>query len=83
MLKDEIENAQLREELKNKQYMAKYDLACQVNKLKFLKNEHSNKYGKAAAHQHSLEAKHSEIYLRKVETKIHDTLAHAHTEAPP
>ncbi|KAG1838499.1 hypothetical protein F4604DRAFT_1941315 [Suillus subluteus] len=85
LLNDEIENAQsdriTREELKNERYMAKYNLARQVNEHKYLKTERADDHAEAAAaHIRGLEAKNSEIRLREAETKMHDAVAHAHAE---
>jgi len=85
MLNAEIENVQSdkisREELKNKRYMVKYNLARQVNEHKFLKHECTDDYAEAAAaHICGLEAKNSEIHLREAEAKMHNALVHAHKE---
>ncbi|KAG1883067.1 hypothetical protein F4604DRAFT_1920960 [Suillus subluteus] len=85
-LNDEIKSIQLdrviREELKNKRYMAKYNFTHQVNEHNFLHDEHMhNDQEAAAAHQHSQEAKDSEIVcLCEAETKMHAALASAHAE---
>jgi len=82
---DEIENALsdrvTREELRNEHYMAKYNLACQLNEHKYLKAECVDDHVEAtAAHQRALATKDSEIRLREAEMKMHDALAHVHME---
>ncbi|KAG1855030.1 hypothetical protein C8R48DRAFT_776435 [Suillus tomentosus] len=68
-------------ELKNERYMAKYNLARQVDEHKFLREErvHCDKEA-VATHQCSQEAKDTEIHLREAEAKMHAALAHAHAE---
>ncbi|KAG2153826.1 hypothetical protein DEU56DRAFT_907307 [Suillus clintonianus] len=82
---DEIEKALSdrvsRDELKNEQYMVKYNLARQLNEHKYLEAECTGGYAEAAvAHQRSQEAKDAEIRLCEAEIKVHDTLANAHAE---
>jgi hypothetical protein len=84
-LNDEIGSVQsdriTRGELKNERYMAKYNLARQVNEHKFLREEHVHCDKEAVAtHQRSQEAKDTEIRLRFAEAKMHAALAHAHAE---
>ncbi|KAG1866672.1 hypothetical protein F4604DRAFT_1682747 [Suillus subluteus] len=75
-LNDEMESIQsdriIREELKNKRHMAKYNFACQ-ERVNIDKEA-------AAAHQRSQEAKDSEIRLHEAEAKMHVALANAHAE---
>jgi hypothetical protein len=69
------------EELQNKWYMVKYNLACQVNEHKFMKAKHTDEYTEdAVVHKCSLEAKDLEIHLCEAVTKMHDVLAHVHVE---
>ncbi|KAG0699943.1 hypothetical protein DFH29DRAFT_1001594 [Suillus ampliporus] len=69
------------EELKNKRHMAKYNLAHQLNKHKYLESERTGNYAEAAvAHQRSQESKDSDIRLREAEIKAHDALWNAHAE---
>ncbi|KAG2366479.1 hypothetical protein BDR07DRAFT_1480160 [Suillus spraguei] len=54
---------------------------CNINEHKFLKTERADDQAKAAVvHQCALEMRDSEIHLREAETKMHDALAHAHSE---
>ncbi|KAG2053165.1 hypothetical protein BDR06DRAFT_972419 [Suillus hirtellus] len=68
-------------ELKNEHYMAKYNLARQVNEHKFLRKEcvHCDKEA-VTTHQRSQEVKDMEIHLHFAEAKMHAALAHAHAE---
>ncbi|KAG2072375.1 hypothetical protein BDR04DRAFT_1116985 [Suillus decipiens] len=84
-LNDKIESIQsekiMWDQLRNERYMAKYNLAHQVNEHKFLKTKHTDNHAEAAIlHQCALEMRDSEICLCKAETKMHDVLAHAHKE---
>ncbi|KAG2744445.1 hypothetical protein P692DRAFT_201869294 [Suillus brevipes Sb2] len=84
-LTDGIESAQsdrvAREELKNERYMAKFNFARQTEEHRFLREERAYERTEAnVIHQRAQELKDSEIRLREAETKMHDTLAHAHAE---
>lgn len=85
MLTDGIKRAQsdrvVCEELKNECYMAKFNFARQMEEHRFLCEERAYKHTEAnVIHQCAQEIKNSEIRLREAETKMHDTLVHAHAE---
>ncbi|KAG2145257.1 hypothetical protein DEU56DRAFT_910377 [Suillus clintonianus] len=80
-----IESAQsdrvVHKELKNKHYMVKFNFARQTEEHHFLHEERAYERTEAnVIHQGAQEMKDSEICLCEAETKMHDTLAHAHAE---
>ncbi|KAG2030581.1 hypothetical protein BDR03DRAFT_1003496 [Suillus americanus] len=69
------------EELRSESYMAKYNLADEVNEHRFLKAKRAiDDAEAAAAHKRALETKDSEIRLREAKIKAYDALAHAYAE---
>lgn len=70
-----------RKELKNDHYMAKLNLTRQENKHRFLQAERQDEHMDAATvYQCSQEAKDTEIRLREVEARMHESSAKAHAE---